>query len=134
MKKAILINAKAKTVTVVEIGEGIDDIYKHLECRAFDIVGVEENVDCYVDDEGLLTTGYIDDDGEKHNMNGFKLPSCGDSVLMGNGLVLGCNPETGDSVDCPVTVEQVEKVVTFVEYDNPDNRPEPKIVVTGWDF
>jgi len=132
MKKAILINSQAKTVTVVEVGEGIDDIYKHLDCRAFDVVNLGENVDCYVDDEGLLKEGYIDDDGKKHNMNGFSFGK--NPVIMGNGLILGLNNETGESIDAPVTVEQVEYLLTFKEFDKPEDRPEPKIVVTGWDF
>jgi len=123
MTKAILINAKAQTVTQVEVGEGIQDIYKHLNCHTFDVVNLGCSVGCYVDDEGLLKAAYIDDDGEKHNMNGFRFKGK-DTPIMGNGLIMGTNNE-GESVDSPVSVEQITNVLTFVEYDKPEDRPQP---------
>jgi len=132
MKKAILINSQEKTITEVEVGEGIQDFYKHLDCRTFDVVSLEKNVSCYIDDEGLLKNAYIDEEGVKHNMHGLSFAQ--GSVIMGNGLILGFNPETGDSTDSPLTIEQVEKLVTFVEYDNPEDRPQPFAQVTSWDF
>jgi len=135
MKKAILIDSQKKTVTEVEVGEGIQDIYKHLNCQAFDAVDLDENVTCYVDDEGLCKDAYIDDDGVKHNMHGFTLIKFGeDSILMGNGLVLGLDPETGESIDSPLSVEQVTKLLIFKEFDKPEARPQPQIQVISWDF
>jgi len=130
MTKAILIDVVAKTITEVEKGEGIQSIYDHLKCDTFDVVGLGGGVDCYVDDEGLLKTPYIDDEGIKHNMNGFTFKGMG-NVLMGNGLILGHNEE-GESIDSPVNIEQVKEIVTFVEYDNPANRPEPQIGFIAW--
>ena len=130
MTKAILINAKAKTVTQVEVGEGIQDIYKHLECHTFDVVNLGRGVGCYVDDESLLKTAYIDDDGVKHNMNGFSFAGM-DTPLMGNGLIMGSNDE-GESIDSPISVEQVARVLTFVEYDKPEERPEPQMSFSAW--
>ena len=132
MKKAILINVKEKTITEVEVGEGIQDIYKHLECQTFDVVGFGDDADCYVDDEGLMKNAFIDMDGIKHNMHGFS--PAPNSVIIGNGLVLGVDHETGESTNSPLTIEQVEKMVTFVEYDNPEDRPQPFVHVTSWDF
>ena len=54
MTKAILIDSTNKTITEVEKGEGIEDIYKYLNCSTFTVVGLDKNVDCFVDDEGLL--------------------------------------------------------------------------------
>jgi hypothetical protein len=123
MTKALLINSIEKTVTLVEVGEGIQDIYKYLDCQTFDVVRLGGGVDCYIDDEGLLKNGYVDDDGVKHNMTGFIFKGMAQPI-MGNGLVMGHNAE-GESVDCPVSVEMVTGVMNFVEYDNPDDRPEP---------
>ena len=130
--KAILIDAVNKTVTEVEKGEGIQDIYKHLKCDTFDVVGLGGGVDCFVDDEGLLKEGYVDEDGTKHNMHGFRLRGY-DQVLMGNGLILGHNGE-GETIDSPVTVKQVQEVVTFVEYDRPEDKPQPFMQVVPWNF
>lgn len=133
MFKAILINVKEKTITEVEIAEeGIADIYKHLGCGCFDVVGIGEDSSCYIDDEGLVKDAYIDKDGTKHNMHGFSINK--GVILIGNGLVLGCNPEDGDNADSPLTIEQVTELVTFVEYDAPEDRPEPFIQVTAWDI
>ena len=123
MKKAILVDSATKTITEVEVGSGIQDIYKHLNCDTFDIMRLGGGVDMYLDDEGLLKNSWIDKDGTKHNMVGIQLRGVG-QVVMGNGLIMGHNEE-GDSVDSPVSVAQVEAVVTFVEYDNPNDRPQP---------
>jgi len=126
MKKAIRIDSKNKTITEVEIGDGIQDIYKHVGCDTFTVVNLGGGVDLYVDDEGLLKNAWVDKDtGEKHNMTGIQIQGY-PQVLMGNGLVMGHNEE-GESVDCPVSKEQVEAVVTLVEYDNPDDRPQPQM-------
>lgn len=126
MKTAILVDSKNKEIKRVEVGDGIEDIYKHLGCDTFDIVNLGGGVDMFIDDEGLLKNAWVDQEtGEKHNMTGIKLAGY-PQVIMGNGLIMGHNEE-GESIDSPVSVEQVEAVVTFVEYDNPNDRPEPFI-------
>jgi hypothetical protein len=102
MKKAILINPENNTITEVEIGEGISEIYAQIECRAFDIVrlgkkGKQEN-DVYVDDEGLL--GEI--------KFGFSIGNS--QPLAGKGLILGCNNQ-GESVDTNLTLEEAKSNV-----------------------
>jgi len=128
MKKAILLDSVNKEVRTVEVGEGIEDIYAHLNCRTFDVVGLSGGADMYVDDEALLKTSYVDEDGVKHNMNGLKIM---DQFVMGNGLIMGHNEE-GESVDSPVTDDQVREVVTFVEYDNPEDCPQPQMGFMPW--
>ena len=128
--KAILLDSKNKSITVVEKNEGIEDIYKHLGCRCFDVINLGGGVDMFVDDESLLKEAYIDADGEKHNMTGIKLEGY-PQVIMGNGLIMGHNEE-GESIDSPVSVAQVEQVVTFVEYDNPKDRPQPHMEFIGF--
>lgn len=123
MRTAILLDSQKKTITEVEVGEGIDDIYKHLKCSTFDVVSIQEGVDMFVDDESLLKEAYIDENGNKHNMTGIKIHGYS-QVIMGNGLLMGIDNK-GESVNCPVPVSEVESKITFVEYDNPDDRPQP---------
>jgi hypothetical protein len=130
MIKAILLHSKNKTITEVEIrGGDIQDIYRFLEVDQFEAVGLGEIngvfVSMYVDEEGLLKEAYIEEDGTKHNMFGMKLKGF-PNVIMGNGLIMGTDEE-GESVDSPLSVSQVESLVTFVEYDDPKDRPEPYI-------
>jgi hypothetical protein len=72
----------------------------------------------------------LDEDGVKHNMTGIVLKG-GSQPYMGNALILGHNAE-GESVDSPVSVAQVEAVVSFIEYDNPEDRPEPTMTFMSW--
>jgi hypothetical protein len=130
MKRAILLDSKNKEFKEVEIGDGIDDIYTHLGCRCFDVVNLGSGVDMYIDDEGLLKESYIDADGEKHNMTGIVLKGA-TQVFMGNGLIMGHNSE-GESVDSPVSIEQIQAVASFIEYDNPEDRPQPNIQFMAW--
>lgn len=130
MTKAILIDSKNKTITEVEKTEdGIKDIYEHLgdDVRMFTVVNITETACVFVDDEGLLKEPYIDKDGNKHFMDGFKINTY-PQVIMGNGLILGFD-EMGETIDCPLSLQEVENMVTMVEYDNPEDRPEPRIEV-----
>lgn len=107
MKKGILIDVKAETITEVEIGN-YKDIYKKLGCELFDVVSVDDNNDVYVDDEGLLS---VDEDSK---FFGFK----GSSVkLGGNGLVLGINHNTGDSKSTTLTVEYLKERIEFFNFE-----------------
>ena len=125
MTKAILIDSKNKSITEVEKGEGIEDIYKHLGegVRCFSVISLGGGVDMFIDDEGLLREAYIDENGEKHNMTGIQLDGY-PQVIMGNGLIVGTD-DMGETIDCPVSVRQVEAVVTLVELDDPNDRPQP---------
>lgn len=92
--KAILINAKANTVTLVEVGE-YTDIYKHCGYDTFTCVGLGKGETLYVDDEGLI------------NGTDFGFTFKGyDGPLMGNGLILGTTA-SGDSKSTALSVEDV---------------------------
>jgi hypothetical protein len=92
--KAILINAKANTVSIVEVGE-YTDIYKHCGYETFTCVGLGNGETLYVDDEGLINgTDY-----------GFTIEGYSDP-LMGNGLILG-STASGDSKSTALSVEDV---------------------------
>ena len=101
-KKAILINAKANTISIVEVGH-YTDIYKHCGFETFTCVGLpQEKETLYVDDEGLINgTDY-----------GFTIEGYPDP-LMGNGLILG-TLSNGDSRDTDLTIEEVRKMVRIL--------------------
>lgn len=125
MTKAILLDSMNKEIRKVELEEGIENIYKFLgeNVRCFDVVQLDENVTMFVDDEALLKEAYIDDEGIKHNMTGIKIRNF-PQVIIGNGLIVGDNKE-GETIDCPINKAQVETIISFVEYDNPNDRPQP---------
>lgn len=130
MVRAILLDSTNKEIREVNLGSELSDIYNLLGegVRCFDAVNLGGNVCMYIDDEGLLKEAYVDEDGTKHNMNGIKIRGL-EQVFMGNGILVGTGSE-GDTIDVPVSVSQVEDVVTFVEYDNPEDRPEAQMTFT----
>lgn len=93
-KKAILIDAKTNSVTLVEVGE-YTDIYKHCGYETFTCVGLGNGETLYVDDEGLINGTNF----------GFKIEGY-DNPLMGNGLILGSTSD-GDSKDTALSVHEV---------------------------
>jgi hypothetical protein len=121
--RAILINVNNKCFEEVVI-HSIYDMYKYIDCNVFTITKVIESTDCYVDDEALLKQGYIDENGIRHNLSGFfsKANPC---VVMGNGLVVGSVDEFGVNTDCPYGLEEIEKLITFVDFDKEEDRPQP---------
>ena len=134
MVKALKINAANKTIVEVEKGEGIQDIYKHVGCQSFEVVPIgypDEVASIYVDEEALCKEAYIDEDGVKHGMHGFHVENW-PHLVIGNGLVMGFDPETGDSGDCPLSIEELQKVITFVEFDRPQDRPSPQCGFVSW--
>ncbi len=97
-KKAILINAKTNSVTLVEVGE-YTDIYKHCGMDTFTCVGLGKGETLYVDDEGLI------------NGTDFGFTFKGyDGPLMGNGLILGTTAG-GENKDTALSVHEVAESV-----------------------
>ena len=111
--KAILINAKEKTITEVQVDEKnqLKSIYAHLGVSMIEVahasglringfLEVEDTL--YVDEEGLINeTDY-----------GFSVPY-GDGTydFMGNGLVVGHKYNSGEMTDCLSSVEDIQKLV-----------------------
>jgi hypothetical protein len=105
--KAILINARENTVSYVTIGE-YTDIQKFGNYDLFTTVGLGGGETLYVDDEGLLNGTNV----------GFTIEDYA-QPLMGNGVILGSNPHTGDSKDTAFTIEEIaKKVKCFVRFGN----------------
>jgi hypothetical protein len=104
MMKGYLINPEEKTVEVVEVGDGIDDIKTHIEASLFDVVRLPHNDAIYVDDEGLY---------DKHDyfaIEGYLNP------LAGRGLVLGTDSE-GESTDPIHELMDIANMVKFISYE-----------------
>ena len=121
--KAILIDVKTQEIKEVEYDNTLQNIYDLIDCRAFDLVRLNE-VDgifnsIFVDDEGLLKANlYFEYSGGGRVFQ-----------LAGNGLVLGIDDE-GNSISPTLTVEDVEGKVNFL----PEGfKVEPYWEVTAWD-
>lgn len=109
--KAILINAKDRTIAEVEYGGDYRDIYKLLsgdEPGKVDLfTAVELNAEkdtMFLDDEGLL----------KPQADFFRWRDYGDGThpFAGNALILGTDDD-GDSVEPKITLDEVKAKVTF---------------------
>ena len=125
MNKGILLDVEAKTITEVDVGD-FRDIQKKIGCDCFGVLNLGRGADYYYDDEGLLKEAYIDDDGVKHNMKGVQIKGY-PQVIMVNALIMG-HDEMGESIDCPVEISEIEEVISFVEFDNPEDRPQPSLM------
>lgn len=100
MAKGILIDPIARTVTAVEVNDGIAE---QLGCQWFDIARWAPGEDLYVDDEGLLTYP---------NPRGYF--SVGGALFAGRGLLLGTD-RSGEAVDTSYDVERVTRIVEWVD-------------------
>ena len=108
MKKGILIDVNSKTISYVNVtkndGSYLESIYAHLKCNMVEIVIFGVN-DIYVNEEGLL---FLKQQSMFFMYKGQPQP------YSGNGLILGYDEKTGDSVDTTLTVEEVRNNVRFL--------------------
>ena len=109
MKKGILIDVQNRTITEVEVtkdenGSQLQSMYNHIKCGIVECVSFNEKNDVWVDEEGLLTL--------TPNSMFFKFEGYPD-FLCGNGLIMGFDNETGDSVDTTLTIDEVKSMVEF---------------------
>ena len=104
MKKGLLIDVVAKTITDIQITD-YHDIYKLIGngCDLFAVPVEFPNGDTiYIDDEGLLK--------EVHGgffMNGWSYPLCGNAVILGQD-------EEGDIADCMSGIDEMRRSIIFV--------------------
>jgi len=102
--KAILIDSINKEVKEVEIGKGIDEMYKFLNCEIFTIASyLPKNDAIFVDDEGLM-----------NGTDTFFTYEGAHQPFAGNGLIMGSNSK-GESVDCKIDLNEVKKKVDFYD-------------------
>ena len=117
--KAILINVKTQEVKEVEHDNTLQNIYDLIDCRAFDLVRIDDVNSIFVDDEGILKDNlYFEYSGSE---NVFK--------LAGNGLILGVDDE-GNSISPTLTVEDVKGKVNFL---SEGFKVEPHMEFRAWD-
>jgi hypothetical protein len=112
--KAILIDVENKEVKEVEYEGDYTQVYKFINCELFSMVSIDKENIIYVDDEGLL-----------NKPTKFFQIACYRDQLAGNGLILGVD-HLGDSVSTSLSVEDIESMVTFIDYDNPEEAPQPE--------
>ena len=111
--KAIFINARDKRVEQVDIDPGLEELYKKLDVRVITVAYSQDPAiadDLIVDDEALLKN--VSD-----LPGGFWADFYPSQPLLGNALMLGVDPETGESKDCTVTLEEITKRVRFLTDD-----------------
>ena len=111
--KAIFINARDKRVEQVDIDPGLEELYKKLDVRVITVAYSQDPAiadDLIVDDEALLKD--VSD-----LPGGFWTDFYPSQPLMGNALMMGVDPETGESTDCTVTLEEITKRVRFLTDD-----------------
>ena len=88
MSKLILFDQETGNLSWVNC-EDLDDFYKHLDCRCFDIVSAHLNdLDVYCDDEGLLVQKELS-----------AVMADGQPLFVGN-LIFARHDEEGETVDC----------------------------------
>ncbi|MBB5643651.1 DUF3846 domain-containing protein [Cryobacterium roopkundense] len=101
------------TLDPARIVEALDE---SVGCNNFDVVGLEDDIDLFVDDEGALN-------GSRLNLRATIIAhQLGTpTVLFGNAVALGCNPNTGDSIS--LTTTQLHRLRTALV-----TRPAPAII------
>ena len=123
--KAILINAETQTVEQVDIPENkhLETYYALLKCDCVTVVeiAVQRNHSLYLDDEALLTDSH---------QYGFSILG---QEFVGNGLIVGYNPDEGEDVDVDVRVtpQYITGLVQFLDRSQIDD--EPRIEFYSWD-
>jgi len=104
MKKGIFINVETKTIEWVEVGDHYTDIQKVIGCETF--TTTEYNDDTII---------YSDDNGYSNSENFFRFKGgYYDDPIPQNGLILGDDHETGESVDCTLSLDYVKERVEFL--------------------
>jgi hypothetical protein len=98
--RAILIDARNKTVTEVQIAKGLQPMYDQLKCQTFTVPVILENEDTvYVDDEGLINGTF----------DFFYAPKVYPTPLAGNALIIGSDSE-GESVSAKSNIQDLGEV------------------------
>jgi len=105
--KAILIDVQNETVHQVDLDDNniLHSWYKEIGCQMVEVAHYFNDKDSImVDEEGLFT---MSDDSKFFSVEGGHQP------FIGNGLVVGYEPMTGESVDVHISVEEVRAKVKF---------------------
>jgi len=108
--KAILIDVKANELRYVQVtkdseGSSLKSMYKHIGCDLVQPIQIDPKNDVFVDEEGLLK---LDADSKFFAYGMYPQP------LAGNGLILGIDHETGETISTTLTLEEVREKVFFL--------------------
>ena len=111
--KSIFIDAKNKTVSLIEIENDLQALYDKIGCLLVQTVPFAgENIVC--DEEGRL----------KPPTAGFEL---GDWRIVGNALIVG-DTEAGDFADTKLSADEIAKQIRFFGEDEPLPPPEFRVI------
>lgn len=107
-------NQSIKEITIDETKNKLHQYYDHIGC---DIIGVGTSLpngdSVYVDDEGLFNLCV--------DSTFFQIGN--GQPLCGNGLVVGLNHDTGTSISCKTTLQELKELVTFVSPEDVHHYP-----------
>ena len=113
--KAILIDVHNKDIKEVDYDGKLQNIYDFIDCRAFDIVRIDDANDIFVDDEGLFVADQL-----YFSYNG--------KALAGNGLVLGYD-RSGETVGTTLNITDIKASVKWL----PEGYAvDPSFSITAW--
>ena len=102
--RMIKIDPWKQTVQIVHLeSDGLEEIYRAMDCSLIDVVSLGGNIDLIVDDNGLLT------DHQRY----FKLGA----VYAGICLV-SANDGNGKVIDCPKTIGDIEEHLEWMPEDH----------------
>jgi hypothetical protein len=100
--RAILINAKEKTIKEVELEKPtLQSMYKLIDCELVDCVRLDDQNDLWVDDEGL----------NKEPEHFFEFTGT-HQPFAGNGLIAS-HTDSGETVGTDMPFEKVKESVRF---------------------
>ncbi len=104
--EVIVYNAQMSLFTK-ETLNSIEDYYKFLDCRIFDMVEINKDITLYVDDEGLFKSG--------NNVSDVKYEDF-ERKIAGNIIVTGGIDDEGNDLPCKLSIIQVSKLIEQTEY------------------
>lgn len=136
--KGILIDPFTRTITAVDVENGIQPIYDQIKAGTFDCVrlqsqkGSTHEETIYIDDEGLFKDAWTEDgDGNVVQTQAYFRWAGYGHPLAGRALILGTNMNNGESEDTRLTVEDCELMVKWLTF-KPGEEPKPSMTVTPW--
>lgn len=103
MKRGVLIDVAKMDVREVEF-DGLDTMYKLIDCDMVECVSISRNEDLWLDEEGLMKN-----DGKGH----FYYKGHLSQAFKGNGLVTGGVDANGNTKACKLSVEEIRNKVIF---------------------
>lgn len=108
--RGILIDPFTKSVTEIETGGSIDEIYSLIDCELFTIVNLGDHDCLFLDDEGLLVPKEYQ---EYWSIAGSNQP------YAGRGLILGADAD-GYTIGAYAPIDKVRSLVSFVDKETID--------------